>query len=59
MAASTHQPDDADRSRELDVMREIAQIVSWRPAPPPPAPERTGPSIHEDDEGSPADVMAP
>jgi hypothetical protein len=59
MAASTHQPDDADRSRELDVMREIAQIVSWWPAPPPPAPERTGPSVREDDEGSAADVMAP
>jgi hypothetical protein len=32
MAGSPHQQDDGARGRELEMMREIAQIVSWCPS---------------------------
>jgi hypothetical protein len=58
MAARLDNPDDRDRSLELDVMREIEQIVSWRP--PRPAPDLKNPGSQEDeDDGVTIDATPP
>jgi hypothetical protein len=58
MAALPDNPNDRDRSLELDVMREIEQIVRWRP--PRPEPERAQPGDLEDpDDGGPPEAAVP
>jgi hypothetical protein len=40
MAAHPHDDDDGARGRELEMIRELAQIVNWRPSQGPPAPDK-------------------